>query len=144
MRKRLTFDHPENHCFGCAADNAAGLKLEFFETDSGVEAEYRASADFVGAPGTVHGGIQATLLDEVMCMAAYAKLGRHVVTGELTIRYLRRTPAETTIIARARITQTKGASAFIEGTIHLAGTDEELTQARGRFFSGSGEPFPAA
>jgi len=127
-------------CFGCSATNPAGLQLQFFETDDGVEVEYTAARHLEGAPGVVHGGIQATLLDEALCMTAHAKFGTPVVTGELTIRYLRPVPIETRIVARGRIIERKGNSAFIEGAIYLASGGEELTRARGRFFMPPSEP----
>jgi acyl-coenzyme A thioesterase PaaI-like protein len=108
---------------------------QFIETEEGIEVPYRVAADLQGAPGVVHGGIQATLLDEAMCMAAYAKLGMPVVTGELTVRYLQSVPTQTDLLVRSRITETKEHSAFIEGVIYLAGSDTELTRARGRFFA---------
>ena len=135
MRRSITYGNGPNGCFGCSPTNAAGLRLQFFETDDGVEVEYCAPTHMEGAPGVVHGGIQATLLDEALCMTAHAKVGTSVVTGELTIRYIRPVPTATPIIARGRIVERKGKSSFIEGGIYLASTGEELTRARGRFFA---------
>jgi uncharacterized protein (TIGR00369 family) len=137
MRRPLVFDadpEGENKCFGCGANNAAGLRLAFFETDTGVEVEYTAAPHLRGAPGILHGGIQATLLDETICMAAYAMLGKPVLTGELTVRYLRPVPTETLLIARGRVVERKKNSVFGEGRIYLPDDDEPLTRARGRFF----------
>ena len=135
MRKVVYRSGSYNACFGCGSDNPAGLRLEFVETEEGIEVPYRVAADLQGAPGVVHGGIQATLLDEAMCMTAYAKLGMSVVTGELTVRYLQPVPTLTELLVRGRITETKGRSAFIEGAIYLADGGIQLTQARGRFFA---------
>lgn len=135
MRRPISYGGESNGCFGCSPTNVAGLRLQFFETDDGVEVEYVAPQHLEGAPGVVHGGIQATLLDEALCMAAHAKAGTSVVTGEITIRYIRPVPIATRIIARGRIVERKGNSAFIEGGIYLAETGEELTRAHGRFFA---------
>ena len=135
VRRKIVFDEGRpNTCFGCGADNPGGLRLEFSETDDGVEVEYAVPAHLQGAPGIAHGGILATIMDEALCMTAYAKLGVPVVTGELTVRYLKPVPVEQTLLARGRIAETKGHSAFIEGEILLAATGEELARARGRFF----------
>jgi uncharacterized protein (TIGR00369 family) len=123
-----------NACFGCGPENPAGLRLKFEETNDGVEVHYTVHDDLRGAPGVVHGGIQATLLDETLCMTAYAKLGMSVVTGELTVRYEKSVPTDTALLIRGRIVETKGRSAFIEGGIYLAATGEQLTKGRGRFF----------
>jgi uncharacterized protein (TIGR00369 family) len=135
MRRQISYGDKTNGCFGCSPTNPSGLRLQFVETDDGVEVEYVAPRHQQGAPGVVHGGIQATLLDEALCMTAHAKTGTSVVTGELTIRYVRPVPTATRIIARGRIVERKGNSAFIEGGIYLAETGEELTRARGRFFA---------
>ena len=134
MRRRFTFDDSDNGCFGCSPTNQRGLGIEFYETDDGVEIEYVASEELCGAQGIVHGGIQATLLDEVMCVTALAKLGHTVVTGELTIRYLAPVPTGTPILGRGRIRELRGRSAFIDGTLWLAGDEQERTRAQGRFF----------
>lgn len=140
MRKRIVFRDPQNRCFGCGPHNPNGLRLEFYETDDGVEVEYAAPAHLRGAEGVIHGGIQATLLDETLCMTAYAKLGQPVVTGELTIRYVRPAPTESPLLARARIIKTEDRSVFIEGTINLAASGAELTRAHGRFFFAPTDP----
>jgi len=134
MRRPIIYRDPLNRCFGCGPANPRGLQLTFVETDDGVEVEYVAPAAVQGAPGVVHGGIQATLLDETLCMTAYAKVGMSVVTGELTVRYLRPAPTGTPLVARGRIVEEKAKGWIIEGTIHLVATGEALTQARGRFF----------
>lgn len=135
MRRPIVFDHGPNRCFGCGPDNPSGLRLEFVETDEGVELEYVPPEAVAGAPGVVHGGVQATLLDEAMCMTAFAKAGTPVVTGELTVRYLHAAPTGRTLVVSGRITGTKANSYFIEGRIRLAGEERDLARASGRFFA---------
>jgi uncharacterized protein (TIGR00369 family) len=135
MRRRVVYANGTNRCFGCGPANPAGLRLSFFETSEGVEVEYSVPSALEGAPGVAHGGIQATLLDETLCMTAYAKWGTSVLTGELTVRYLRPVPTATPLLVRGRLVETKGKSAFIEGAIYLANSTDELTRARGRFFA---------
>ena len=79
----------DNHgCFVCGMDNAEGMKLQFQTLDDGkkVTATYVPPEKYQGWQGVVHGGIIATLLDEVMAKAAQ-KSGYHVVTGELHTRF---------------------------------------------------------
>ncbi len=136
MRRAISFAADgAGTCYGCGPKNPSGLRLQFFETDEGVEVDYVAPEHLAGAPGVVHGGVQATLLDEAMCMTAYAKAGTPVVTGELTVRYVRAVPTGTPLKIRGRIAQHRARSFFIEGAITLAATGEELTRARGRFFA---------
>jgi acyl-coenzyme A thioesterase PaaI-like protein len=49
---------------------------------------------FVGAPQTVHGGIVAAVLDEIMGLTNYLN-GAGSFTGEMTVRFHRPTPIET-------------------------------------------------
>ena len=134
MRRPIVFRGGTDTCFGCGAGNQRGLRLQFFETDDGIELEYTVPAHLEGAPGIVHGGIQGTLLDEVFCMAAYARCGVNVVTGELTVRYLRPVPTATPLLVRGRIIEERDRSYHIEGTIRLATGSDDLTRGRGWFF----------
>src|ERR1700733_8661289 len=80
----------ENHCFGCGGANARGMQLAFEQDDTTrrIRGGFRIGAQYQGGPGFVHGGIVATLLDEVM-----AKVNRFekdiAVTAEMTVEYLK-------------------------------------------------------
>jgi uncharacterized protein (TIGR00369 family) len=134
MRRPIEFRNGTNRCYGCGSDNPAGLRLQFFATDEGIEVDYVAPAHLEGAPGILHGGVQGTLLDEAFCMAAYARCGTSVVTGELTVRYLRPVPTGTALVVRGRIVEERERSYGVEGGIYLAATGEELSRGRGWFF----------
>ena len=136
MRRPLEFDNKGEPglCFGCGPDNAEGLGLSFFETDDGVETEYTVAERHAGAPGVVHGGILATLLDEVLCMTAYAKAGSPVVTGELTVRYLEPSPTGERLVVQGELGEHKGRSVLIQGRVRHAEDGRELARAHGRFF----------
>ncbi len=134
-RAEIIFESDEPRtCFGCGPDNPKGLRLRFFETGEGVEVDYVAPEHLNGAAGVVHGGVQATLLDEALCMTAYAKEGTTVVTGELTVRYVAPLPTRTPLLIRSKITEKRGRSFFAEGEILVAGTEEVLTRGRARLF----------
>ncbi|HEV1996144.1 MAG TPA: PaaI family thioesterase, partial [Candidatus Acidoferrum sp.] len=81
---------PPNACFGCGDANAAGMHLPF-ERDAAtqrVRGSFRLDARYQGAPGMIHGGIIAVVLDEALgkvCRFADVR----AVTAELTIEYLR-------------------------------------------------------
>ena len=67
-------------------------------------------------------------------MAAYARCGFPVLTGELTVRYRKPVPVGVPLLVRGRIVDEDERSFTIAGTIHLAGDDAVLTEGRGRFF----------
>jgi uncharacterized protein (TIGR00369 family) len=76
-----------NSCFVCGESNASGLRLRF-ETDGRVvQARFRARADHVGFKGTIHGGIIATVLDEIMVWACAVQTRRFAYCAELNVRF---------------------------------------------------------
>jgi acyl-coenzyme A thioesterase PaaI-like protein len=113
----IRFDGPDNVCFGCSPHNERGLQLAFTQVGpSTVETTYTAPAHSCGAPGVVHGGIQAALLDEAIGFAVFAHdmsagdpstdaggVRRNVVTVEFDLRYRRPVPAEAPLILRAEV-----------------------------------------
>ncbi len=130
-------DWPENSCFGCSPRNDRGLRLTFTRTsESLVEVHYTAAADLCGAPNVVHGGVQATLLDEALgmaCRTAFdAQEDVYCVTAEFSLEYLRPVPTEIPIVVRGELLRREGRSFFLEGTISNHGGDE-LTRARARW-----------
>lgn len=73
-------------CFVCGQENHVGLKARFFYEGGRVSTEYTAEKRFEGYHGVFHGGITATLLDEVMIKALLAR-DIYAMTVELTVRF---------------------------------------------------------
>ncbi len=128
----LTFPQ-DGGCFGCSPSNADGLRMRFRRRGERVHAAYTIPDRFHGAPGIVHGGLAATILDEISCAAAVFVGDRFVVTGELTVRYEHPCPVEQPIDVVARITdRTHPKYWVIEAEIHAGG--ERLVRSSGKFF----------
>ena len=53
------------NCFGCCPDNPRGVHMRFYWDGEQVVSVWRANPNFVSWIDTLHGGIQATLLDEI-------------------------------------------------------------------------------
>ena len=76
-------------CFCCGPKNPIGLKLQFEMLPNGrMRTEWTPRREHQGFKDIVHGGLVATLLDEVMIRLLYA-LGIRAVTAELSTRLLR-------------------------------------------------------
>ncbi|UCD19285.1 MAG: PaaI family thioesterase [candidate division WOR-3 bacterium] len=75
----------DEYCFACGARNENGLKLKIIEADDGVRARIVPPAWSQGYANVVHGGIIATILDELAVWAAF-KQGYRSVTAEFTMR----------------------------------------------------------
>ncbi len=134
----LRNDSPDNMCFGCSPHNARGLRLEFRGVGPReVESRYEAAPHLCGAPGVIHGGIQAALLDEVMGMAIHRALGDEapwIVTVDFQLEYLRPVSTETPIVLRGRCLRSEGREHFVEGEIQ-DGSGNRLTVAQARWKS---------
>jgi uncharacterized protein (TIGR00369 family) len=132
----LVRDDPDARCFGCGQGNERGLRLRFRRTGPGaVEAEYEAPEYFAGAPGVVHGGIQAALLDEALGFAAHAAdAGQdfELVTVEFSLRYRRPAPSGAPLRIRGRLLRREGRDYWVAGEI-VDTSDGLLTEAEARW-----------
>lgn len=81
-----------NGCFGCSPLNTAGLKLYFWLDGNQVTGEWIPDSRFEGFSGIVHGGIQATLMDETASWFVFTVCGTVGVTSGMAIRYLKPLP----------------------------------------------------
>ncbi|HPR31798.1 MAG TPA: PaaI family thioesterase, partial [Prolixibacteraceae bacterium] len=73
---------------GCSPFNAHGLQLRFFDEGDRLMAEWIPEKKFEGYPDVVHGGIQATLLDEICAWACYVQAGTAGVTQKMNVSFL--------------------------------------------------------
>lgn len=73
-------------CFGCSPDNKMGLQLTFTEDDDLIVSEWEPKAHFQGWINILHGGIQATLMDEIASWVVFVKLKTSGVTSKMDIR----------------------------------------------------------
>ena len=120
-------------CFGCSPSNATGMQLKFRRAGMRVESHYRIPDHFHGAPGVAHGGIVATVLDEISCAAAVFLLDRFVVTGELVVRYHRPVPVEAPLELEAEI-HSRAHARYVEVEARVRQDGALLARSLGKFF----------
>ena len=90
MRKIINPYNPErNKCFGCSPTNPIGLHLSFYEDGDEIITEWDPEFYMQGYLNVLHGGIQATLHDEIASWTVYTKLETAGVTSKLEISYLK-------------------------------------------------------
>jgi len=91
MRKIINpFSKDKNHnCFACDPRNPFGLKMEFYMDGDDVYSEWQPQKNFQGYQTVLHGGIQATLIDEIACWILLIKLNTAGVTSRINIKYLK-------------------------------------------------------
>src|SRR5258708_31649888 len=75
-------------CFVCGESNPIGLKLRFETDGRSVQAHFVRRAEHIGFRQTVHGGLIATLLDEIMVWACAVQARRFAFCAELNVRFL--------------------------------------------------------
>ena len=76
------------NCFGCAPHNAIGLGMQFSEDGDDIVSLWPVDERYAGFKGVLHGGIQATLHDEIASWVVFIKLKTAGYTEELNVRYL--------------------------------------------------------
>jgi uncharacterized protein (TIGR00369 family) len=84
------FAFADHHCFACGETNPIGMGLHIELGEGTARTEWLVGDDYVGWSDKAHGGIIATLLDEVMAWAP-SSFDSWAVTAEMTVRY--RSPA---------------------------------------------------
>jgi uncharacterized protein (TIGR00369 family) len=82
-------DDGSYRCFGCSPANHIGLKLEFWDKGEEIFAQWLPEKRFEGFNDILHGGIQATLMDEAASWYIFSKCGTAGVTSEMSVKYLR-------------------------------------------------------
>lgn len=123
------------NCFGCSPDNPFGLHLCFYEDGDDIVTRWKPSDNYQGWLNTLHGGIQALLLDEVCGWVVTRKLQTAGVTSKMETRYKR--PVATNqgeITVRAHIREQKRNIVLIDATL----TDAEgnvCTEATCTYFA---------
>ena len=110
-------------CFVCGEANPLGLNLRF-ETDGRlVRAKFLPRPEHTGFKGVVHGGIIATVLDEIMFWACAVQTRRITICAELSVRFVSSMPPRGEFILtgelvadrKGRIYETKAAVSDANG-----------------------------
>ena len=77
------------NCFGCSPTNPWGLRCKFVDEGEYVTCHWLPSENFQGFFHILHGGIQATLIDEIASWAIFSHEKTAGVTTELNVKYRR-------------------------------------------------------
>jgi uncharacterized protein (TIGR00369 family) len=133
--------NPANICFGCGGANARGMQLTFEQDDNAqrIRGTFKLAAEYQGGPGFIHGGIIATVLDEVMGKVNRFR-GVHAVTAELNVEYLKPVKVDEDLIVEGHEVEKSGRNVILAGEIRNQ-SGQVLARGRGRFvIIGTTEP----
>jgi acyl-coenzyme A thioesterase PaaI-like protein len=98
-------------CFICGLENPVGLQLKIYEVEPGViETTFTAPDHYQSYPGILHGGIVATILDEI---SGRAHMGdpsqpRFMFTAKLEVKYRKNVPIGTPLRIVGKAGKSKG------------------------------------
>lgn len=111
--------HTGNECFACGLANPIGLHIDgFTEQDGDVRARFTARPELQGTIGSLHGGIAATALDEILVWAGIIQEKVLTVTARLQVRYRRPVGnLDGPIGLRARVDERRGRRLTISGEL---------------------------
>lgn len=98
-------------CFACGKENPVGLKMNFHLENGEMICRYTPGKDHQGWQNMVHGGIIATLVDEVMVQAVIQTVG-FAVTSRMDLRFLRPAVVGEELTIRAGIKSREGSKVF--------------------------------
>ena len=100
------FEFEPHNCFACGSLNEHGLRLDLHLGERRSWSALTLDGRFEGWVGIAHGGIVATLLDEVMAWSLVAE-DNWGVTARLAIDYRRPTPIGTPLRAEGWIVRSR-------------------------------------
>ncbi len=104
-------------CFACGDRNHHGLHMRFERAEGGVLCRYTPREADQGFPGTMHGGIISTLLDESMAWALWAEERALGVTAKMETRYRRPVPSEAPLLVHGRVAAKRGRRYELEARV---------------------------
>jgi len=121
VRKKILnpYSHIQGYnCFGCAPHNEHGLQMEFFLEGEELISEWQPKGFLQGYFNILHGGIQATLIDEIGNWLVMILLKTGSVTSELHVKYLKpvRIDKKGKITLKAKLVENKNnlAKVYVE------------------------------
>lgn len=124
------FEIAPHHCFACGELNEHGLGLRLHLTDHGSWTELTLADRFEGWQGIAHGGILATIADEVMAWSLFTD-DRVGLTAHLAVDYRRPAPVGRPIRAEGWITERRRLKYSTAARILDATTGATLAEATG-------------
>jgi uncharacterized protein (TIGR00369 family) len=124
----------DSMCFCCGADNERGLRLSITYPEKGTaETSLEVPAWFSGWKSMTHGGLLATLLDEIMAHACVG-MAQRAVTAEITVRYQKAVETGARIRARGTVEEARGRVLSTRGWLYDA-EGSLVAEATARFIA---------
>ena len=126
--------YDNDYCFACGSKNPLGLNLQFtLEGDGTCSTEFTASQHHQGFRDVLHGGLIATIADDLMNNHLFRMYGASTATAELTSRFKKPAPLGVTLVFTSRRVEVKGRIHEMECHVRAKGEEAILAVCKGRF-----------
>jgi uncharacterized protein (TIGR00369 family) len=129
VNKKLSDDQ---YCFACGTLNPIGLHMEVSFRDNKAFSRLALKREFQGWSDIVHGGMMATILDEIMAHAVLHYVGQAVTTS---LRVTYRTPLHVgeEFEAMGYVAEQKSRAAVAKAEIRILGNNKLIARGESRF-----------
>jgi uncharacterized protein (TIGR00369 family) len=122
----------DRYCFACGSLNPIGLHMEVSYLEQKAVSKLSLKREFQGWHDIVHGGVVATILDEIMAHAVMHYVGKGVTTS-LQITYRDPVPVGQEVSAVGYVVERKSRAAVARGEIRRAGNGKVVATGESRF-----------
>lgn len=124
----------DNYCFVCGKDNPQGLKIKvtYHSEEAAATTELALPREYQGWADVIHGGILATLLDEMMAHAVWHFAGPGL-TLSMETRFHHPLKPEEAIRVRGVLTALNGSRRTAEAEIIRVADGKKIASGKSRF-----------
>ena len=135
MMKAIQDLYPDDlaHCYGCGKNNPQGLQLKTFLVGNETISRYTPDSRYIAIPGSVYGGLIASLFDchgtgsaaAFICRAENIPLENTIdvrcVTASLKVDFKRMTPMGVELELRGKLRSLSGRKVIVDMTLSANG-----------------------
>jgi acyl-coenzyme A thioesterase PaaI-like protein len=124
----------DGYCFVCGKDNPRGFKIEvsYCDEELAAETELSLAREFQGWADVIHGGILATMLDEMMAQAVWRFAGPGL-TLSLEVRFHAPLKPGEQVRVRGLVHPANGSRRLAEGEIIRLADGARIASGKSRF-----------
>lgn len=129
----------DSQCFVCSPGNPITLGVRFALQEDLCVGTFTSRTEHSGFDGVTHGGIQFSLLDDVMANWIWMN-GDQAFTGRCEIRYRKQMPIGTSVRIEGWQEKRRGKLAQMAGRLIDVADDSVVAEADGRFMISGRRP----
>jgi len=111
-------------CFGCGPDHPIGFRLAFEREGDDVVTRFVPGDRYQGPPGIMHGGLVATLADEIAAWSVIALLGKFGFTAAMTCKLHKPVRVGVPVVGRGTIV--RDARRIVQTRARIVQNDEDV------------------